>query len=267
MLWLVDGMNVIGTRPDGWWKDRHAAMERLVDQLETWAAGAGEKVIVVFEAAPLPTIDCSVIDVTSAPEPGPNAADEEIVRRLRDDPPRGDPRGHLRTAISPTGCARLRRRWSRRRRPSSARGCVGAREPFDQRERGFGYLLPAAVDRQRVAAVRHLNDLGDGLVSFLALVGGVCGSPTAPCGPSRRGGKWSRWDSNPRVRAEHESASTGIAGALISPLDLRCRREMPEGQVPLIPRAVGTGRPVSPNLTPGSHSRAQKGRRTLLASN
>jgi predicted RNA-binding protein with PIN domain len=86
MLWLVDGMNVIGTRPDGWWKDRHAAMERLVDQLETWAAGAGEKVIVVFERPPSPPIHSSVIDVASAPEPVPNAADEEIVRRLRDDP-------------------------------------------------------------------------------------------------------------------------------------------------------------------------------------
>ena len=32
--WLVDGMNVIGTRPDAWWKDRHAAMVRLVDLLE-----------------------------------------------------------------------------------------------------------------------------------------------------------------------------------------------------------------------------------------
>ena len=36
--WLVDGMNVIGTRPDAWWKDRRAAMIRLVDMLERWAA-------------------------------------------------------------------------------------------------------------------------------------------------------------------------------------------------------------------------------------
>jgi predicted RNA-binding protein with PIN domain len=86
MLWLVDGMNVIGTRPDGWWKDRHAAMERLVDQLESWAAGAGEKVIVVFERPPSPPIESQVIDVTSAAEAAPNAADEEIIRRLRDDP-------------------------------------------------------------------------------------------------------------------------------------------------------------------------------------
>ncbi len=52
MRWLVDGMNVIGTRPDGWWKDRHAAMVRLVGQLEMWAASGGEDVTVVFEQPP-----------------------------------------------------------------------------------------------------------------------------------------------------------------------------------------------------------------------
>ena len=31
--WIVDGMNVIGSRPDGWWRDRRGAMRRLVDEL------------------------------------------------------------------------------------------------------------------------------------------------------------------------------------------------------------------------------------------
>ncbi len=31
---IVDGMNVIGSVPDGWWKDRTAAMRRLGAQLE-----------------------------------------------------------------------------------------------------------------------------------------------------------------------------------------------------------------------------------------
>jgi predicted RNA-binding protein with PIN domain len=86
--WLVDGMNVIGTRPDAWWKDRDAAMLRLVDLLERWAAAGGEDVTVVFERAPRPPIRSSVIEVAHAPRPKPNAADEEIVRRLRED---GDP--------------------------------------------------------------------------------------------------------------------------------------------------------------------------------
>jgi predicted RNA-binding protein with PIN domain len=52
MRWFVDGMNVIGTRPDGWWRDRDAAMLRLVDLLERWAAAEGEDVTVVFERKP-----------------------------------------------------------------------------------------------------------------------------------------------------------------------------------------------------------------------
>ena len=44
MRWIVDGMNVIGTRPDAWWKDRDAAMLKLVDMLERWAASDGEDV-------------------------------------------------------------------------------------------------------------------------------------------------------------------------------------------------------------------------------
>jgi predicted RNA-binding protein with PIN domain len=85
MRWLVDGMNVIGTRPDKWWKDRDAAMLKLVDQLERWAAAEGEDVIVVFERQPSPPIRSTVIEVTHAPKPKANAADDEIVRRLKAD--------------------------------------------------------------------------------------------------------------------------------------------------------------------------------------
>lgn len=54
MRWLVDGMNVIGTRPDAWWRDRHAAMTKLVDMLERWSAASGADVTVVFEKPPSP---------------------------------------------------------------------------------------------------------------------------------------------------------------------------------------------------------------------
>ena len=86
MRWLVDGMNVIGTRPDAWWKDRDAAMLRLVDLLERWAAAEGEDVTVVFERAPRPPIRSTVIEVAHAPRPKRNAADDEIVRRLLQEP-------------------------------------------------------------------------------------------------------------------------------------------------------------------------------------
>jgi predicted RNA-binding protein with PIN domain len=83
MRWLVDGMNVIGTRPDAWWKDRDGAMLRLVDMLERWAASEGEDVTVVFERPPAPPIRSSVVAVAHAPRPKANAADDEIVRRLK----------------------------------------------------------------------------------------------------------------------------------------------------------------------------------------
>ena len=82
MRWLIDGMNVIGTRPDAWWKDRHAAMLRLVDMLERWAAMSGEDVTVVFEQPPRPPIRSTVIEVTHAPRPRRDSADHEIVRLL-----------------------------------------------------------------------------------------------------------------------------------------------------------------------------------------
>jgi len=82
MQWLIDGMNVIGTRPDAWWKDRHGAMVRLVDMLERWAAVNGEEVMVVFEQPPSPPIRSTVIEVAHAPRPRRDSADDEIVRRL-----------------------------------------------------------------------------------------------------------------------------------------------------------------------------------------
>jgi predicted RNA-binding protein with PIN domain len=83
MRWYVDGMNVIGTRPDGWWRDRDAAMLALVDRIERWAAAEGEDVVVVFERKPSPPIRSSVIEVAHAPRPRRDAADDEIIRRLR----------------------------------------------------------------------------------------------------------------------------------------------------------------------------------------
>ncbi|HZN85108.1 MAG TPA: NYN domain-containing protein [Mycobacterium sp.] len=80
MRWIVDGMNVIGSRPDGWWRDRGRAMTALVDRLEQWAAAEGADVTVVFERPPTPPIESSVITVTHAPEPAANSADDEIVR-------------------------------------------------------------------------------------------------------------------------------------------------------------------------------------------
>jgi uncharacterized protein YaiI (UPF0178 family) len=90
--WLIDAMNVIGTRPDAWWKDRHGAMVRLVDLLERWVATSGEDVTVVLEQPPSPPISSTVIEVAHAPRPRRDSGDDEIVRRLRADPEPGEVR-------------------------------------------------------------------------------------------------------------------------------------------------------------------------------
>ncbi len=92
MRYLIDGMNVIGTRPDAWWRDRHEAMVRLVDLLERWAAAGGDEVTVVFEQPPRPPIRSTVIVVAHAPRGRANSADDEIVRRLAADPAPGEVR-------------------------------------------------------------------------------------------------------------------------------------------------------------------------------
>jgi predicted RNA-binding protein with PIN domain len=83
--WIVDGMNVIGTRPDGWWKNRRRAMLGLVDQLERWAAAEGNQVTVVFERPTSPPIRSSVIEIGHAPKAAANSADDEIVRLVQAD--------------------------------------------------------------------------------------------------------------------------------------------------------------------------------------
>jgi uncharacterized protein YaiI (UPF0178 family) len=81
---VVDAMNVIGSRPDGWWRDRAGAIERLAAQLERWAERSGERVTVVLERRPREPLAVERVAVEWAPEPGRDAADREIVRRLDD---------------------------------------------------------------------------------------------------------------------------------------------------------------------------------------
>jgi predicted RNA-binding protein with PIN domain len=83
--WIVDGMNVIGSRPDGWWKDRGRAMAALVESLDRWASTQGGDVTVVFERPPKTTIGSSVIEVAYARRAAANSADDEIVRMVRAD--------------------------------------------------------------------------------------------------------------------------------------------------------------------------------------
>ena len=84
MHWVVDGMNVIGSRPDGWWRDRAGARRRLVSELAT-LVGTDSEVTVVFDGRPDPgEVDTAMAaGVTARFAPGgPNAADHAIVEML-----------------------------------------------------------------------------------------------------------------------------------------------------------------------------------------
>ena len=88
--YLVDGMNVIGSRPDGWWRDLDGAVVRLARCLAAWRAGEDVDVTVVFDGTPPPELedlDLGRLDVAFAGKG--RAADDEIVRRVGIDPEPG----------------------------------------------------------------------------------------------------------------------------------------------------------------------------------
>ena len=78
MRWIVDGMNLIGSRPDGWWRDRGGAQRRLIGELAAFAERGGDRVEVVFDGRRRPDQSVTGIAVRYA-EGGPNAADRVIV--------------------------------------------------------------------------------------------------------------------------------------------------------------------------------------------
>ena len=87
--WLVDGMNVIGSRPTGWWRDRRGAMRELVDALERFAAATGEQVTVVLDGRPF-DLSGERVEVVFASRRGRDAADDDIAALAeRDDDPGG----------------------------------------------------------------------------------------------------------------------------------------------------------------------------------
>ena len=82
-------MNLIGSRPDGWWRDLDAAVLRLARELAAWQAAGGDAVTVVFDGRPPPDlddVDLGRLEVAFAGRGRP--ADDEIVRRVGIDPDR-----------------------------------------------------------------------------------------------------------------------------------------------------------------------------------
>jgi predicted RNA-binding protein with PIN domain len=84
--YLVDGNNVMGSRPDGWWRDRAGAMRRLVGELDEWAASEGADVLVVFDGRPFSFPESgSGVEVAFATRAGRDAADDDIARLVAED--------------------------------------------------------------------------------------------------------------------------------------------------------------------------------------
>ena len=83
--WLIDGMNVVGSRPDGWWRDRRGAIAALVERLATFAEATGDEVAVVFDGRQF-ALEAGAVEVAFAAKHGPGAADDEITRRVASDP-------------------------------------------------------------------------------------------------------------------------------------------------------------------------------------
>lgn len=84
--WLVvDALNVIGTRPTGWWRDRSGAVRELVASLRRYAEHSGAPVTVVVDGPPLAGLAEGLhgrLEVCYAPRDGRNAADDRIVELL-----------------------------------------------------------------------------------------------------------------------------------------------------------------------------------------
>lgn len=79
--WLIDGMNVIGSRPDGWWRDRPGAIERFVGELEQLEG----EVTVVFDGRRF-ELESERVEIVFASRRGRDAADDDIAALVAADP-------------------------------------------------------------------------------------------------------------------------------------------------------------------------------------
>ncbi len=104
-LLVVDAANVVGSVPDGWWRDRRGAAERLRDRLAGYAAAGSPalfaqapEVVLVVEGkargvAPVPGVrveeasgsgDDEIVGVVAGREPGRRCVVVTADRELRE---------------------------------------------------------------------------------------------------------------------------------------------------------------------------------------
>lgn len=85
---VVDGMNVIGSRPDGWWRDRDAAALRLLAKLQAYASVHHLEVTLVLDGGSFAALREGThedVAVHFAREAGFDNADDLIVALLQAD--------------------------------------------------------------------------------------------------------------------------------------------------------------------------------------
>jgi len=85
---VVDGMNVIGSRPDGWWRDRDAAAQRLLVRLQHAATRSHDALTLVLDGRPPADVPEGVhdgVEVRYAQRRGRDAADDRIVELVAAD--------------------------------------------------------------------------------------------------------------------------------------------------------------------------------------
>jgi hypothetical protein len=81
---IVDGANVVGSRPDGWWRDRAGAARRLREQLEAAALPYDDVVLVLEGAAKRGSAadDDGKVRVLHAAGSGDDAIVDEVARQV-----------------------------------------------------------------------------------------------------------------------------------------------------------------------------------------
>ncbi len=84
--WVIDGNNVMGSRPDGWWNDRVGAMERLTQQIATWCWTHDDEVVLVFDGRTQRSVQLLAggnLSVVFAERSARDAADDVIAATVQ----------------------------------------------------------------------------------------------------------------------------------------------------------------------------------------
>lgn len=84
LVLVIDGANVVGSRPDGWWRDRPGAARRLADELEA-AELPYNRIVLVLEGAARPGRpegERRDLRVAHADGDGDDAVVAEVIRQV-----------------------------------------------------------------------------------------------------------------------------------------------------------------------------------------